>query len=175
MCRLLLLPVLAVLAVFGLATPANADPIDEPVDVPTACHVSVPSAVVGGRVVLNVIVTANTNLPVTGSADIKITKGTATVWTKTVRYEDSPLRIVGPRLSRGDHVASIRFTPDADTFIGCEDVAPFEVGGIREDGDTGGEGELPETGGPHFLLLVAGAVLVLVGAERVAASRRSRA
>ncbi len=181
--------VTAFAALAFLAAPVSAhagEPEPYPqVDIPTSCNVSVPTAVAGQRVVLRVVVSASTNLPVTGSVDIKITKGTATartarvapvtVWTKTVRYEDSPLRVVGPRLSRGDHIASVRFTPDANTFIGCDDMAPFDVGGIRDDGDVGGEGDLPETGGPHFLLLIAGAVLVLAGAERVAASRRSRA
>lgn len=173
--------VFAALALMAAPGAAQADDTYSP-DVPTSCNVTVPTAVAGQRVVMRVVVTANTNLPVTGSVDIKITKGAATartarvapvtVWTKTVRYEDSPLRVVGPRLSRGDHIASVRFTPDAATLIGCEDVAPFEVGGVRDDGDVGGEGDLPDTGGPNILLLLAGAVMLVAGVELVASSRR---
>ncbi|WP_182379994.1 hypothetical protein [Nocardioides sp. WS12] len=185
MCRLLLLPVLAVLALFASATPANADPI-EPASVPTGCHVSVPSSVVGARVVLNVVVSASGNITPTGTVTVTVNKAApvartarslaAAPWTTTVRYEGSPLRIVGPRLSRGDHVASIRFQPDPGPFLGCKDTVRFRVGGeVGGEEEAGGGASLPDTGGPAVLWLILGAGLVAMGAELVGSSRRSRA
>lgn len=180
MRRLLLLPIVACLALFAPVAPASADEGYEETEVPTSCRVTVPSAVVGERVVLRVVVSASTNRAVTGSVEIKVSRAAARVaaraatWTKTVRYEDSPLRVVGPRLSRGDHIASIRFVPDDELFIGCDDRVRFRVG-RQGSGEVGGtDAELPDTGGPHLLALLFGAGLVATGGGLVGGSRRSR-
>ena len=130
--------------------------------------------------VIRVYVTASTNVALTGSVDVSITRSgarpvraarAAADWTTTVRYEGEPLRIVGPRLSRGEHVARIAFTPDSSAFAGCRDSLQFGVGAT---GDVGGEddgaGLLPDTGGPHLGLLIAG--LGMVGAGSVLVARR---
>lgn len=185
MRRFLAIVVLAALAALPAAlpvAPASADGGYTP-DVPTSCRITVPSAPVGERVVLRVRVTAATSLPVTGDVEVTISRraaaaraarvaGAAPVWTTTARYEGEPLRIVGPRLSRGDHIATVRFTPDSETFTGCNDAVRFRVGG-----DVGGEREddgsfLPDTGGPQLGLLIGGLVLLVAGGGLVVASRR---
>lgn len=188
MRRLLLLPIVACLALFAPVAPAGADDaFYPPSELPTSCRVTVPSAVVGERVVLRVVVSANTSRPVTGDVEITVARSgeaaraaRATLratWTKTVRYEDAPLRVVGPRLSRGDHIASIRFTPDDDVvndqiLTGCADRVRFRVGAQGEVG--GQDTPLPDTGGPHLLALLFGAGLVATGGGLVGGSRRSR-
>lgn len=187
MRRLLLLPIVASLALFAPVAPASADEPYPPGELPTSCRVTVPSAVVGERVVLRVVVSVNADRPVTGDVKITVARNGAAAraarpaqratWTKTVRYEDEPLRVVGPRLSRGDHIASIRFTPDNDVvddlvLLSCEDRVRFQVGGA---GDVGGEDTpLPDTGGPPLLALLFGAGLVATGGGLVGGSRRSR-
>ncbi|WP_156392102.1 MULTISPECIES: hypothetical protein [unclassified Nocardioides] len=184
MRRLLLLPVVAIVALFAPLSPANADPY--PPTVPTSCHVSVPSVVAGERVVLRVVVSASSNIAVTGTVEVTVSRRAAAAraarsarsapWTTTVRYDGSPLRIVGPRLSRGDHVATIKFVPDGNTFTGCEDAVRFRVGGVRGTGDVGGvDGNLPDTGGPRLLVLLTGLGLLVAGAGFVRRSRPSAA
>jgi LPXTG-motif cell wall-anchored protein len=97
----------------------------------------------------------------------------AAPWTTTVRYEGAPLRIVGPRLSRGDHIARITFKPDPGPFLGCKDTVRFRVGAQSDvGGEEEGGGNLPDTGGPHLLLLLVGAGLVAAGAGLVGGGRR---
>lgn len=170
MRRLLLVPVLAVVALLAPTGPASADDTYTP-DIPTSCRVTVPAVAVGDRVVVRVLVSASSNMPPTGSVELTIT-GAANPFAKTVRYEGDELRIVGPRLAKGAYVASILFTPDDGAYLGCSDDVRFEVGGLTDPGDeVGGEETLPETGGPHLLFLLLGAGLVTVGGGLVGGSR----
>lgn len=181
MSRLLLLPVLAVLALLAPISPASGDDTYTP-DIPTSCSVTVPAVAVGDRVVVRVLVSATSNVPPTGTIELTIDRAGAAraarvarvdlPWTKTVRYEGDELRIVGPRLSKGEYVAKVRFAPDAGAYLACQDRAPFNIGGATDPGDeVGGEETLPETGGPHLLLLLLGAGLVTVGGGLVGGSR----
>jgi hypothetical protein len=176
------------MAPVGLAgTPAHADDSYAP-EVPTSCHVDVPTVKVGRRVVLEIEVSSNSNLPEVGSVDLAIsTAGPAraarasrvaargVVWTRTVRYEGSPIKVVGPRLPRGQYRVTMEFTPDSGEFIGCRNAARFRVGA---GGDNGGEDDdnpnLPNTGGPHLSLLLVGLALLAAGGGGVAESRRIR-
>lgn len=172
MCRLALFPVLVLMALFAPVAPASADPY--PPSVPTGCHVSVPGVAVGERAVVRVLVTASGNVTATGTVDLTITSGDETTFSKTVRYEGDELRIVGPRLARGQHVASIRFVPDEGPLLGCRDSVRFRVGGqVDPGGDVGGEATLPDTGGPHLLALLLGVGLLATGSGFVGGSRRT--
>lgn len=183
MRRLFLLTVVTGFLAFAPATLASADDSYN-TDVPTQCQVSVPSTEVGARVVLNVVVSASGNVDPTGTVEVTVSKRAkvaraaqsvaAAPWTTTVRYEGSPLRIVGPRLSKGDHVASIRFVPDAGLFLGCSDTVRFRVGSqaVGGEDDLAGDGDaLPDTGGPDLLWLLLGLGLVTVGGAVVGGSR----
>ncbi|MCX6400440.1 MAG: LPXTG cell wall anchor domain-containing protein [Propionibacteriales bacterium] len=182
MSRLLLLPVLAVLALLAPVSPASGDDTYTP-DIPTSCSVNVPAVAVGDRVVVRVIVSASSNVPPTGTIELTIDRAGAAraarvarvelPWTKTVRYEGDELRIVGPRLAKGEYVAKVRFAPDGGAYLGCRDSARFRVGGgVDPDDEVGGEETLPDTGGPHLLLLLMGAAMVAVGGGFVGGSRR---
>lgn len=190
MRRLLVLVFAAALAMapVGLVgAPAHADDSYAP-EVPTSCHIGAPTVRVGQRVVLEIEVSSNSNLPEVGSVDLVIsTVGSSraarqarlaakgVVWTRTVRYEGSPIEVVGPRLPRGQYRVTMEFTPDSGEFIGCRNAARFRVGA---GGDTGGEEEenpnLPNTGGPHLSLLLVGLALLAGGGGVVAESRRNR-
>lgn len=176
-----------------VVAPAHADDSYAP-EVPTSCHVGAPQVTVGQRVVLEIDVSSNSNLPEVGSVDLVIfTAGSAraartaraalaarpvagrVLWTRTVRYEDSPIRVVGPRLPRGLYRVTMAFTPDSGEFIGCRNAARFRVGGGGEPGGGDEDGPLlPNTGGPHLSLLVLGLALLAGGGGIVAESRRQR-
>ncbi|HWJ11298.1 MAG TPA: hypothetical protein VNS46_18095 [Nocardioides sp.] len=158
-------------------------------DVPTSCHINVPHVAVGKRVHLVIEVVSNSNVPEVGTVKLTISTARArqagrpaarlsargVVWTKTVRYEGSPIEVLGPVLPRGRYRASMAFTADDGTLVGCRNSVPFRVGG---GGDTGGEddgGFLPNTGGPHLWILMAGLGLVVVGGGLAGgSSRRAR-
>lgn len=166
-----------------LAGPAQADDTYVP-SVPTSCHVDAPRVQVGKRVRLVIEVSSNTNGPVTGSVDLAIsTAGSqraarlakGVVWTKTVRYEGSPVRVLGPRLPRGSYRVTMAFTPDGETLVGCRNSAAFRVGaGGAAGGEDEGSSGLPNTGGPHLYLLVLGLGLVGGGGVLVSEARRRR-
>jgi LPXTG-motif cell wall-anchored protein len=171
MRRLLALPG-AVMALFALllVAPPGAQADDYVPTVPTGCHLSVPATVVGDHVVVRVRISAASGTP-TGEVTVTIPRK-PDAWSVTARYEGTPLRLVGPKLPKGDHVAQVVFTPDDQRFAGCRDRAPFQDGGAGGDhGGTGGE-NLPNTGGPHLMWLVAGAGLLLTGGGLVERGRR---
>lgn len=170
-----------------VGTPAQADDSYAP-EVPTSCNVAAPTVKVGKRVVLEIEVSSNSNLPEVGSVDLAIsTVGSAraartsrlaakgVVWTRTVRYEGSPIEVVGPKLPRGRYRVTMEFTPDSGEFIGCRNAANFRVGGggsVDEEPDD--NGNLPNTGGPHLSLLLIGLALLAGGGGVLAESRRNR-
>ena len=172
MRRLLVLPG-AVMALFVLllagAPGAHAD--DYVPTVPTGCHLTVPATVVGDHVVIRVRISAATGTP-TGQVAVTIPRR-PDAWTTTARYEGKPLRLIGPKLPKGDHVAQVVFTPDDARFTGCSDRAPFSVGGEGGGGHGGTGGEnLPNTGGPSVMWLIGGAGLLLTGGGLVERGRR---
>ena len=180
----------ALLALFAVAPGAQADPYSP--QVPTTCTIEVTAGNPGQRVVVNVSVTANGADQPTGTVEVSISRGqsASSAWSTTQRYEGAPLRIVGPRLGAGEHVARVNFAPDGDLYGSCSDTTRFrvgaggEVGGVSEtpgnggggggdvSGDLGGAGFLPNTGGPHLILLLLGLGMVAVGGGAVARSRQ---
>lgn len=182
--RQLLTVVAFVAALLVPGGPASADG-DYPPEVPTSCNINVPSVAVGQRVRLVIEVASNTNEPVTGT--VQLTIGTAAarqkvsvaargvVWTKSVRYEGSPLEVLGPELPRGRYRVAMAFTPDDGAVIGCRNAVPFRVGGGETGGEEDDDGVLPNTGGPHLWILMAGLGLVLTGGGLASGARRSRA
>lgn len=180
---------LALVPVGLVAGPAHADDTYVP-SVPTSCTVDAPSRVnVGQRVRLVIEVSSNTSEPITGSVDLAIStagspqalraarQAKGVVWTKTVRYEGSPVRVLGPKLPRGSYRVDMAFTPDGGELVGCRDSASFAVGARGGDNgdDDNGIGGLPNTGGPHLYLLVLGLSLVGGGSVLVSEARRRRA
>lgn len=172
-----------------LAVPVAPAVADEPYgpETPTSCHVNAPSVKVGQRVVLRIEVSANTTDPIVG--DVVLTISTASraariaarqvakgvVWTRTVRYEGSPLEVTGPKLPRGSYRVTMAFTPDDGAFVPCRNAARFRVGaGGDTDGEEDDDGELPNTGGPERWPLYLGLGLLLAGSGLVGGSRRSR-
>ncbi len=181
--RHLLTVVAFVAALLVPGGPATADG-DYPPEVPTSCIINVPHVAVGQRVHLVIEVASNTNDPVTGTVELTIATAArrevaaarrGVVWTRTVRYEGSPLEVLGPELPRGRYRVTMAFTPDDSGVSGCRNAVPFRVGG---GGDTGGEddddGVLPNTGGPHLWILMAGLGLVVAGGGLASGGRRSR-
>ncbi len=183
---LVLLGALSGLFLLLLTAPPGARAEPYTPTVPTTCTVGAPDVRVDERVFLNVVVSSSSNVPAAGSVDITITRrGTAAraaravapavVWTRTVRYEGSPLRVRGPVLPRGQYAVAIEFTPDGGVLTGCSDTARFRVGGggpTDPDGPDGPDDGLPNTGGPHLFFVVAGAGLVAAGGGLVGRSRR---
>ncbi|GEB16245.1 hypothetical protein GUY44_25290 [Pimelobacter simplex] len=168
MRRLLVLAsaVTALLAV-ALCLPGAARADTDPYSptVPTSCHVSVPTAVVGKRVVVRVSVEASDGQDPRGTVRLTLSSER---WARTFRYDGTPLRIVGPRLAPGKHVARVHFVPKGDRYAGCRDQAPFGIGGD----DAGPSEDLPNTGGPHLLVLLSGLGLVAAGGGLVEVGRR---
>jgi LPXTG-motif cell wall-anchored protein len=163
--------------------PAVADDTYTPT-VPTSCNISVPHVAVGKRVHLVIEVASNSNVPEVGTVELTISTARArqaarvaargVVWSKTVRYEGSPIEVLGPVLPRGRYRVAMAFTPDGGALVGCRNAVPFRVGG---GGGTGGEddgGNLPNTGGPHLWILMAGLGLVVAGGGLAGGSRRTR-
>lgn len=179
-----LLTALAVVA--ALLVPggqAIADDGDYPPGYPSSCNIDVPHVAVGQRVHLVIEVASNSNVPEVGTVKLTISTASArraaraargVVWTKTVRYEGTPLDVVGPVLPRGRYRVAMAFTPDDAQLSGCRNAVAFRVGG----GGTGGEdddgGSLPNTGGPHLWIMLAGLGLVVAGGGLAGGARRAR-
>lgn len=166
-------------------SPARADDDTYAPSVPTSCHIGTPRIAVGQRVVLEVDVSSNSTTPLSGRVDLVITRGGAAraaravvagvVWSKSVRFEGTPLRVLGPRLPRGSYAVRMAFTPDDGSFDGCVNTAGLVIGGPTDNGSDGPDhGVLPDTGGPHLYLLLLGAALVAGGAGVLAQGRRAR-
>jgi len=139
--------------------------------VPAHCRVAVPTTVSGERVVVRVRV----SVPATASPAGRVVaaiedRGGRVLWRATARHRGEPLALDGPRLPRGDYVARARFTPDAATVTGCSDRTDFAVGALASG--SGGHGALPDTGGPHLLVLLGAVGLVAAGGGLVAGARR---
>ena len=178
---------LALVPVGLVGGPAQADDTYVP-SVPTSCTIDAPNVVkVGQRVRLVIEVSSNTGGPITGSVDLAIStagspraaraarQAKGVVWTRTVRYEGSPVRVLGPKLPRGSYGVDMAFTPDGGELVGCRDSAAFRVGASGDAGDgDNGSGGLPNTGGPHLYLLVLGLSLVGGGGVLVSEARRRR-
>lgn len=163
---------------------AIADDGDYPPSYPSSCNINVPHVAVGKRVHLVIEVASNSNVAEVGTVKLTISTASArqaaraaargVVWTKTVRYEGSPIEVLGPVLPRGRYRVAMAFTPDDGQLTGCRNAVAFRVGG----GGTGGEdddGTLPNTGGPHLWILLAGLGLVVAGGGLAGGSRRTRA
>lgn len=171
------------LAPVGLVSgSAHADDSYTPT-VPTSCNIDAPSVRVGQRVVLDIEVSSNGNVPEVGTVKLAISTAGAqraaqraakgVVWTKTVRYEGSPITVRGPKLPRGLYRVTMAFTPDDGQFVPCRNSVGFRVGaGGDVDEEEEGGGGLPNTGGPHLSLLLAGLALLVGGGGLVAESRR---
>ncbi len=187
--------ILTVLFLAGLlvapVAPAHADDSYAP-SIPTSCHIGAPTIKVGQRVVLTIEVSSNSSSPEVGSVKLAISTAatrTATrsaarvaargvVWTKTVRYAGTPLEVRGPKLPRGSYVVSMAFTPDGGELVGCRNSAAFRVGAggdVGGEDDDNGSGGLPNTGGPHLWILLAGLALVVGGGALAGGSRRQGA
>ncbi len=157
--------------------------------VPTACVVS--SVQVGKSILLDASVQATGNVAATGSLTIEVTKGGGVkAWSTVQRYSGAPLRVTGPKASAKARVVTIRFTPDQasqpggytpggfDGCVGSAQVGAGDIGGEEDsrgkrNGATGAAGGgLPNTGGPHLGLLLAGLASVLAGGALVGHSRR---
>lgn len=181
--RRLLTVVALVAALLVPGGPASADG-DYPPEVPTSCNINVPRVAVGQRVHLVIEVASNTNEPVTGAVELTISTAArrevaaarrGVVWTKSVRYEGSPLEVLGPELPRGRYRVAMAFTPDDSAVLGCRNAVPFRVGGGQTGGEEDDDGVLPNTGGPHLWILMAGLGLVVAGGGLAGGARRSRA
>ena len=158
-------PFAFLLALTGMASPATADPYTPAV--PTTCRVTVPATVVGDRVVIRVRVSAAGNVRPTGTVTVDVDD----TFTKAVRYDGVMVEVRGPRLARGEHRARAVFVPDDPTrFSRCRDSVTFNVGAQGSGG--GGQGGLPNTGGPHVGFLLAGIGLVVAGGGLVERGRR---
>lgn len=180
--------ILTVLFLAGLlvapVAPSQADD-NYGAEIPTSCHVGAPRIEVGQRVRVTIEVSSNGNVPEVGSVRLTISTAAArkaarvaargVVWTKTVRYAGTPLEVVGPKLPRGRYTVAMAFTPDGGELVGCRNSAAFRVGAggdVGGEDDDNGNGVLPNTGGPHLWLLLAGLTLVLGGSGLVGGSRR---
>ncbi|GAA3550987.1 LPXTG cell wall anchor domain-containing protein [Nocardioides daeguensis] len=157
-------PLAFLFALIGVGSPASADPYTP--TLPASCRVAVPIALVGDRVVVRVRVTAAGNLQPTGTVSVGVDRTFST----TVRYDGTSAEVHGPRLSRGEHRVRVSFVPDDPTkFSGCRDAVTVNLGVERADAVGGA---LPDTGGPHLGLLLAGIGLVAGGGGLVGRGRR---
>ncbi len=152
---------------------------------PTSCNINVPHVAVGKRVHLVIEVASNSNVAEVGTVKLTISTASArqaaraaargVVWTKTVRYEGSPIEVLGPVLPRGRYRVAMAFTPDDGQLTGCGNAVGFRVGGGGTGGEDDDNGTLPNTGGPHLWILLAGLGLVVAGGGLAGGSRRPRA
>lgn len=178
------------------ASPAGAE--DYPSDLATSCHIETPGAIDGERVVVDIAVTSNSSQQPTGTAEVSISKGGGSgraapgaVWSTSVPYDGSPVRITGPRLKPGRYIANMAFHPSSGAYQSCTGTLAFRVspGAVSPAGEgpggsgaaTGaaggggvgvGGGLLPNTGGPHLALLLLGLGLLVAGGGVVTRSRR---
>ncbi|WP_158296630.1 LPXTG cell wall anchor domain-containing protein [Nocardioides albidus] len=155
------------LALAGWGSPASAEPYTPAL--PTSCRVSVPTKVVGARVVVRVQVSVAGSVQPRGT----VTVGVDDHFSKKVRYDGVAVEVRGPRLAAGEHRARAVFVPDDPArFSGCRDSVRFSVGAVRGSGQAGAGG-LPNTGGPHLGFLLAGVGLVATGGGLVGRGRRA--
>lgn len=163
---------------------AAADDVDYPPTYPSSCNISVPHVAVGKRVHLVIEVASNSNVPEVGTVKLTISTARAreaarvaargVVWSKTVRYEGSPIEVLGPVLPRGRYRVAMVFTPDNAELGGCRNAVGFRVGGGGTGGEDDDDGSLPNTGGPHLWILMAGLGLVVAGGGLAGGSRRAQ-
>ncbi|WP_136434415.1 LPXTG cell wall anchor domain-containing protein [Nocardioides sp.] len=179
----------------GWAPQAQADDYT-PEPVPTECTVEVPTSAVGRNVVLEASVSANSNTPITGTVRLSIARGSSDreVWSTTRRYNGSRVRVEGPTLPRGNYTATSQFTSDREVHGDCAGSARFQVRSKSKGGEVAGETEgaggsngsggsggsvggvatgLPNTGGPHLLVLLVGLGLVAAGGGILTRTRRT--
>lgn len=149
--------------------------------IPTDCRVDTLSLTVDERVELEIEVLANSTTAATGAVRLAVSKGGRgqapgqVLWTMTVRYEGSPVRVTGPRLPRGRYLVTMLFTPDDSQYDGCRAASKLRVGGPQDPGEDpqgGGTDELPDTGGPALSVLLLGLAMVTAGATTVSRSQR---
>ncbi|TWG90942.1 LPXTG-motif cell wall-anchored protein [Nocardioides sp. J9] len=186
--RRLLTALATVVVLLVPAGTAAAGTDDYPPTFPSSCNINAPQVAVGQRVHLVIEVASNSNVPEVGTVALTVSTvdaraaraarvaPRAVVWTRSVRYEGTPLEVVGPELPRGRYRVTMAFTPDNAELVGCRNAAVLRVGGGGGD-DTGGvtePGALPNTGGPHLWLLLAGLGLVVAGGGLAGGSRRTR-
>ncbi|WGX97229.1 hypothetical protein [Nocardioides sp. L-11A] len=168
--RGLLATALLGLAVLLVPDAAHAGPYAPAV--PAQCRVAVPATVAGDRVVVRVRVSAPGSLSTAGTVAVEVrARGTRrTLWRSTGRHTGEELVLEGPRLPHGRYVARARFTPDAADVLGCSDRADVAVGapGARAEGG----GALPDTGGPHLVVVLAGLGLLVTGSGIATRHRR---
>ena len=178
-----------VLALTALMPTGSAQAAPDPYspNVPTSCHIGTPAISVGKRVVLVIDVSSNSTTPLAGTVGLVLTRGPARaqaarpvaartarpVWSTTVRFEGTPVRVVGPRLGKGAYHVRMTFTPDSGAFDGCVNTARLRVGANGPSPTGSSAGALPDTGGPHLAFLLLGAGLVAAGGGVLARSRRA--
>ncbi|HWI42795.1 MAG TPA: hypothetical protein VNS81_04210 [Nocardioides sp.] len=181
--RRILVAVGALLAAVLFLPVPGAVAEDYPSDLATSCQVEVPGAIDGDHIVLDVAVTANSAAQPTGTVALSIKKGSKSVWSDSVVYKGSPIRVTGPHLRPGHYVAKMAFQPASSVYQSCNasvgfGVSPASAGGPGHGSANAGSpgngigGLLPNTGGPHLALLLLGLALVVGGGGVVTGSRR---
>ena len=180
----------------AMVAPAQA--ADDPyvAGVRTSCHLAVPAVVSVGKAP-RVRIHVRPNAPSqaagtraaaradrpTGSVTVSIHKGGASIFSKTVAYNGSPVTIQGPVLTgAGRYQVHGTFrTADGSVFKSCQSDTSFllssgtgpntEVPGPNP-GVTNPSGLLPDTGGPNVVWLLLGLTLVGGGGGLVVAAKR---
>lgn len=181
--RRILVAVGALLAAFLFLPVPGAVAEDYPSDLATSCQIEVPGQIDGDHIALDVAVTSNSAAQPTGTVALSIKKGSKSVWSDSVAYKGSPVRVTGPRLRPGHYVARMTFHPASSVYQSCNASLGFGVSaasaggpghGAAADGAPGSGlgGLLPNTGGPRLALLLLGLALVVGGGGVVTGSRR---
>ncbi len=165
---LLGLAVVASTVCLGLITPAFGDGYTPAV--PTSCQVSARAGVVGERVGVRIEVLASGTSAPTGSIAVTFSPGGS----QRVTYSGAPVTVKGPKARSGTTTVDVVFTAsDPSRYASCTGHA-----GVSAAKGTGGKSAtpvstgLPNTGGPHLGILLAGAGLVVAGGGLVERGRR---
>lgn len=183
----------------ALVAPAHAADDDYVAITRTSCHIDVPAVVRVDRAPrIRITVRPNGPAPAAalgraaarradapaGSVEVRVTRGGAGIFSRTVAYNGRPVTIQGPVITQpGHYVVHARFrAADGSAFRGCQATTAFDVGkrGTPEPpppggGETPDGGVLPDTGGPDMFWLLLALAAIGTGGGLVIASQRKPA
>ena len=183
---------LATISLFGVSlagAPAQADDDPYTAGIRTSCTVTVPAVVKRGTAP-TIRVNVRPNGPAKGARpegkiQVSISKAGSRIFTKTVDYHGTAVRVQGPTLNQlGRYRVTTHFkTADGSVFKSCSGSAAFDIRAGQAPDNTGPGpnganttpgGLLPNTGGPDIRWLLLGLTLLGTGLGLVVAARQRR-
>jgi LPXTG-motif cell wall-anchored protein len=174
MVRRVVTAIAAVLVTLLLAGPATAAGYGNGVS--TSCTVDL-TARAGKPVAAYVDVKGNASSTIHGTVTVTVRRagrtGGRVVWSTSVHYGGTPLRLTGPVLRHGRYRAVATFSADPGVYLDCRCFDRFRAGlHPQAEHHTHPGGTLPNTGGPAWWWLLLGGGLLAGGVGVVRTSRR---